>query len=220
MILHVQLLRGIFRPQIFSYQLKHADEISGLWTKTTLLFFTTILLYATEVYFGIGTEGLINERAHLSNTEFESLKLLFGLGHILSGIVFTALILFLPALIFWVFLEIKFKKLLIIQQLFLAILLVEQAILIPLTIQLGLGQNSSPFSFGIISKMLSLNELAIHFFGVLSIFKIVATVFQYRLVRIMTHNNRKEALFVVLGVNVVFWVLNALLSYIQFEKLF
>lgn len=220
MILRLRFSQGIFQPNVFADQFRRSKEIYGLWSRLSLLFFLTIIIFATEAFYGIGTEALATELANLTNGQFEARKLLFGLGHVLFGMVYAAVIIFLPALTFWTFLELPFTKLLVIQAFMLAILLTERALLIPITIHLGIDASASPFAFGIISRELSLNDIVTHFFGILSIFKIIAVTLQYKMVRLITTERHKDVLLILLGVNILFWVISALLSYIQFEKIF
>lgn len=220
MTFHVRLIQGLIKPARFQYQLKHADNITGVWTKLALLFVCSLILFSIEAYVGIGTESLANDLTSLTTAEFEARKLLFGVGHALFGMIYPVLIIFIPALIFLIFFEANFQKLVITQQFVLTILLIEKAVLLPFLLLLGIDRSVSPFSFGVISNYLSFNEIVSHFFGVISLFKIAVLFFQYYFLRAILQVDKREIVIFVIVINVLFWILSTFFSYIQFEKLF
>lgn len=220
MTFHVRLIHGLIKPADFQYQLKYAERVTGLWLKLGLLFIISTVIFSIESYAGIGTESLANNLTTLTPAEFEVSKLLFGIGHVLFGIFYPALIIFIPALIFWIFFEANFQKLIITQQIVLVILLIEKAVLLPFLLWLGIDRSASPFSLGVISSSLSLNNLVSHFFGVVSLFKIAILFFQYYCLRAVLQVDKRKIVISVIVINLLYWILSALFSYIQFEKLF
>lgn len=220
MTFRVRLIQGLFKPNHFNYQLKYAETISGLWVKLGLLIVGSFILFSIESFIGIGTETLADKFTSLTKYEIEMRKLLFGAGHAIFGLLYPAFIIFIPAFIFWVFFEAKFQKLLVVQQIVLVILLIEKALLIPLLVQLGIDRSASPFALGVISSSLSWNEVVTHFFGVISIFKIAVVVYQYKLLQAVIEVDKREIFLFVIVINLLYWILSAFFSYIQFEKLF
>lgn len=220
MTFRIRLIQGLFKPNHFNYQLKYAETTSGLWVKLALLIISSFILFSVEAFIGIGTETLADKFTSLTKHEIEMRKLLFGTGHAIFGILYPVFIIFIPALIFWIFFEVKFQKLLVVQQIVLVILLIEKALLIPLLVQLGIERSASPFALGVFSNSLSWNELVTHFFGAISIFKLAAVVYQYKLLRAILAVDKREIFLFVIVINILYWILSAFFSYIQFEKLF
>ncbi|MDZ5471859.1 hypothetical protein SM124_08865 [Bacillus sp. 31A1R] len=219
MYYQVQLLRSLFQPFVYSYQLKQAERIEGIWGRTVLLMIITIIISSISAYFGIGNEILSNKIHELTPEQFEIMKVFFALGQVLNGIVITALYIFFPSLLIWLFADIEYKKLVIIQLLVVTILLFEKLIIIPLHLFLGIDQDSSPFSFGVMAQYITNYKLIIYFLSAITLFKIWAIVIQYKYLKSMSQKSPAFILVILLSINLLFWVFNALFSYIQFEKL-
>lgn len=140
-------------------------------------------------------------------------------GQTILGLVFGAIMLFLPALFFWTLSDLELNKLLTVQFFVLPIYLFEKLIMIPLALSLGLTQVSSPFALGTIAQYITGNDFIIYFLATLSIFKVWAIFIEYKYLKMLTGKNPKIVLLMVIGLNLIIWLFSALVSFIQFDKI-
>ncbi|PAE44670.1 hypothetical protein [Bacillus sp. 7884-1] len=214
MYFRVQLLRGLYQSHRCSHQMKEAEQIKGIWTRSALLLFTSLILFSISAYFGIGNESLSKTIYDLSPNEFETIKALFGIGQVIQGILGSILLLFPPALYFWVFTHVDYKKLVIMQLFILTIYLIEQALSIPFHI-VGLDLVSLPFSFGVIAQYLTDYELIINFFSTITLFKIWSIILQTTFIKVLSEKSTKISLLIVIPINLFIWIFIALFPYIK-----
>lgn len=215
----VEVLRGLFQYPNYTYKLRDSEEVAGVWKKATLLILLSGLVFGFSAYFGIGSEYLSKKLTAISRDEYEMHKLLFMGGQTLLGLVFGAVMIFLPALFFWTLSDLDLKKLVSVQLFVLPIFLLEKLIVIPLALLLGLTQVSSPFSLGIIAQYLTGNDFLIYFFASITLFKIWAIFIEYKYLKMLTEKSPRIILSMVLGINLIIWIFAALFSFIQFEKI-
>ncbi|WP_045522453.1 hypothetical protein [Neobacillus niacini] len=214
MFFRVQLLRGLFQPDICSHQMKEAEHIKGIWKRLALLLFTSLLIFSISAFFGIGNEALSKTIYELSPIEFETIKVLFGVGQVIQGVFISILLLYLQALYFWVFTAVVYKKLVIMQLFILTIYLIEQALSIPFHL-LGIDQVSLPFSFGVIAQYLTENELIINFFSTITLFKIWSVILQAHYIKVLSEKSTQICLLIVIPINLFIWIIMALFPYIK-----
>ncbi|UQD53440.1 hypothetical protein C0971_16495 [Bacillus methanolicus] len=219
MIYRMRLFKGILKPKTYLYQLEKAEVIKGLWVRLLLLIFASGLVFFIGGYFGIGSEFLSKYITEFSRNEFETYKLLVIIGQCLWGIFYAAVVLFLPALIYWALFEAEFRKLLVMQAFVLFFLIAEKVILTPFQITLGIGAESSPLSLGVITQYITDHQWLIHFSGTISIFSVIGIVIQYKVLKAITDKNPKLLLAIVILLNLIGWCLAAALSYLGLQKL-
>lgn len=215
----MQVLRGLFYPDLYTYKLRDSEYVPGVWKNTTMLILLSGLLFGISAYFGVGSEYLSKNLTVISRENYELHKLLFMLGQIIWGLFYGAAMLFIPALFFWTLSDISLKKFVTVQQFVLPILLLEKVIIIPLATTLGLIKISSPFSLGVIAQYITGNDFLIYFLAAISLFKVWAIFIEYKYVRMLTGKKRGIVLLMVIGINLVFWLFSALFSFVQFEKI-
>ncbi|WP_102273762.1 hypothetical protein [Cytobacillus massiliigabonensis] len=219
MIYRIRFLKDIRYPQTFFYQLKNAEIHNGFWSRFSLLALVSIAISFIYAYYGIGTEAISKEIYQLSGSEFEMKKAIFAAGKLLFGLVYPFLIVFLPSLFFWSVTDGSFKKIAIIQVFVLLIVLIEKALFIPFAISLGIHPESSPFTLGVIMQYITNADILIYFFGMISIFKVLAMVLQYFGLKELTSKEPIFIFWMVMAINGFFWLVSALLSYIKIENL-
>lgn len=219
MIYQVQLLKGLLHPNDFLYQLEKAEEIRNYRIRIFLLFTASLIIFTISSYLGIGTEIISRELTSTAAGEFETRKLLFLFGQILWGLIYPAIMLFIPAAFFWALSDIPFIKVLVIQMFAVSILLLEKAFLIPINWKIGLDKSSSPFSLGPIAQYLTDSTLLIYFLGQLSVFSLLVLYIQYKGLKYLTDKTRGQIFSYVLLINMLFWLVSSFLSFIKFEKL-
>lgn len=220
MLFHVQLWRGLRTPYISSHQLNKAEKYSGIWKKTSLLLVVTFVLATISAYFGIGSEQLSKLIYETTDTQLSTIKALFAMGQVLQSVLVTALIIFFPALIFWIFTDVEYRKLVVMQLYAASIFLIEKALILPMKLYWGLDHASSPFSIGVIAQYLTDYELISNFFGAISLFSIWVIILQFKYLRVITEKSAKYILILILSINLFMWVFFALFTFIKFEVLF
>lgn len=219
MMNRVELLRGLFNYNDYTYKLRDAEDVPGVWKKAALLILLSGLVFGVSAYFGIGSEYLSKKLTAISREEYEMHKLLFMAGQTIMGLFFGAAMIFLPALFFWSLSDLELKKLLSVQFFVLPILLLEKVMVIPLATGLGLTQVSSPFALGTFAQYLTGNDFIIYLLASISLFKVWAIFIEYKYLKILTEKSPKLLLLMIIGINLVFWLFSALFAFIQFEKI-
>lgn len=220
MFFQIRLWKGLTTPYVTAHQLHKAESYTGIWKRTTILLVIALILSSISAYFGIGNEQMSKLIYQLSTSEFESLKGLFAIGQVLQYVLVTAILIFLPALIFWIFTDIEYRKLVVIQLYVVTIFLFEKIIAIPMQLYFGLDYASSPFSLGVIGQYVSEHELVHNFFGEISLFAIWAILIQYTYLKVVTEKSKRILLLLILSINLLIWIFTALFSFIKFEVLF
>lgn len=219
MIYYVHLLKGLFSPNVFFYQIGKAEEIRGLWKKAALLTLLCVLFFSLSSYFGLGMEFLSKEITEIGQQQMEAKKFIVAVGQLVWGITYALFVLFGLSVIFWAALDMEYLKIVAIQLFVLVILLLEKVILLPLNVWLGIGPEASPFSLGVITRYLTSNMILVYFFSHFSIFKVWTIFFQYRGLKGLSDKNPKVVLLIIVVVNLFFWLASALLSYLKLERL-
>jgi len=216
----VKLIRGLRQPSYFFYQLKETEVLRGYKQKVILVFVLSALVFGLISSLGIGMDPLSKELTKLSPVTFEMEKFLFFLGRLIAGILYAAVVLFVPALIFWTISdEGEYRKLVITQSLVLLILLIERLTYIPLSLFLSLDWFSSPLSLGVIAQYITGKPWVIYFLGCFSLFKIWVFYIQYKGVKRLTQQKNWLIWLVILLTNLLFWSVTAFLAFIDLSTL-
>ena len=216
----VKLIRGLRQPSYFFYQLKETEVLKGYKQKVILVFLLSAIVFGLVSSLGIGMDPLSKELTTLTPVTYEMEKFLFLIGRILSGLLYAAIILFVPALIFWTISdEGEYRKLVITQCLVLLILLIERLTYIPLSLFLSLDWFSSPLSLGVITQYITSKPLFIYLLGSFSLFKIWVFYIQYKGVKRLTQQKNWLIWLVILLTNLLFWSVTAFLAYLDLSTL-
>ncbi|MBS8265617.1 hypothetical protein DYI25_14405 [Mesobacillus boroniphilus] len=215
----IEVLRGLFNYNYYTYKLRDSEHVPGVWKNTALLILLSGLIFGISAYFGIGSEYLSKKLTSISREEYEMQKLLFMAGQTVLGLVFGAVMIFLPSLFFWTLSDVELKKFLAVQLFVLPIFLLEKLIEIPFALSLGLTQVSSPFALGTIGQYITDNNFIIYFLSSISIFKGWAIFIEYKYLKMLTGKNPKIVMLLVIGLYLIFWLFSALISFVQFEKI-
>lgn len=216
----VKLTRGLRQPSYFFYQLKETEVLRGYKQKVILVFILSALVFGLISSLGIGLDPLSKELTKLSPVTFEMEKFLFFLGRLIAGILYAAVVLFVPSLIFWTISdEGEYRKLVITQCIVLIILLIERLTYIPLSLFLSLEWFSSPLSLGVIAQYITGKTWAIYFLGCFSLFKIWVFYIQYKGVKRLTQQKNWVVWLVILLTNLFFWSITAFLAFIDLSTL-
>lgn len=215
----IEVFRGLFNYNYYTYTLRDTERFPGVWKKTILFILLSGLIFGFSAYFGIDSEYLSRKLTSIPRAEYEMNKSLFLAGQIIQGLFFGAIMLFLPALFFWTVTDLEFKRLLTIQLFVMPIFLLEKLLIVPMALYLGLTKISSPFSLGVIAQYITGNDFILHFLAYISIFKIWAIFIEYKYLKAMTDKNPKIVLLLVIGIHLVIWLFAALISFIRMENI-
>lgn len=211
----------VYRVQIFKflssigdhiYRVKRAEKITNLIRTSILLILTSAIIYGWMASLGIGSNIISTNSALLGESGYELSKFWFMIGRALYGAIFAAIILFVPGLLFYLFTEIPYQKLIVMQQVVLIVILLERLIWIPLVVFVGLDWYASPLSLGIIFSYLLEVDWFIYFFGAISLFQIWIIWFQYRVLHGLSGVKKSTLWISILLLHVFGWVLAAMLA--------
>ncbi|TFB14203.1 hypothetical protein E3U55_14230 [Filobacillus milosensis] len=203
------------------YRIEKAEYIST-WKMNVSLFLATIAIYIWMAWLGMGSNPISSTLHATTPGVFNAFKLWFIAGRGLFAIIFAGIILFLVSYIFYLFTSIPYRKLVIMQQVVLVVLLFERLLWIPLFVFLGLNWYVSPFSLGVLASYVTDFELVIYFFGAISILQIWIMFFQvkymYRLQTLAL--DKRNIWWIVIAWHIFTYILVATLSYYDEELLF
>ncbi|WP_085522182.1 hypothetical protein [Tuberibacillus sp. Marseille-P3662] len=216
----VRLLRGLFKPNLSFYQLTIAESYKGFRWRLILLMLLSIIIFSISAGFGLGTEVLSGSLAQVSPETFAATKLMYIFGKAILGLLFAVIILLVPSLLYWTLTPSTYGKLVIVQLFVLSILLIEKVIMIPLVIWGGIEWFSSPLSLGVIGQFITHNEFVIKCLGIVSLLKLWAVIVQYKgIKRLNREMSWKNILLMVVMINVIFWIIEAVLASVNFTRL-
>ncbi|WP_226679082.1 hypothetical protein [Mesobacillus jeotgali] len=215
----IEVFRGLFNHNYYTYKLRGAERFPGVWKKTILFILLSGLIFGISAYLGVDSEYISKKLTSIPRAEYEMNKLLFLAGQVIQGLVFGAIMLFLPAMFFWTVTDLEFKRLLTIQLFVMPIVLLEKLLIVPMAIYLGLTKISSPFTLGVIAQYITGNDFIIQFLAYISIFKIWAIFIEYKYLKAMTDKNPKIVLLLILAIHLIIWLFAALFSFIQMDKI-
>ncbi|MDM5356739.1 hypothetical protein [Peribacillus sp. ACCC06369] len=215
MVYQVRLLKGILEPNRSRYQLQNAEAVTRLGWKLLFLYLLSLLVFAIEGYFGIGSESFSKEITKMGVNEYEAGKLLILSGNIIAGIIHPSIYIFLSALFFWIVTDIPYIKIVIVQMIIFGLQLVEKILLIPLFVLMDIGNDANPFSLGIISQYFLRSDYFIHFFSEITIFQFLIIALQYFYLKEFSERNNYLIFLMIVLFYLATWFVKAFLAYIQ-----
>lgn len=219
MLYEFRIVKGLRNPRLRLFQLAQAETIYGLRSRLVWLFIVSAFLFAVSGMFGLGTHVFSHELNIVDQAGFEWRKSFFVLGRFVFGLVYAAGLLFLPALWFWTLTEVPYAKLLTLQALVLPVHLLEQAVYIWLASGLDLPWYSSFFSLGVLAQYITSHLFPVLLLGCVSLFKVWVMAIQYTGLREMTGKPRITLAGIILAIHLIFWLLAALMGYINVYKI-
>ncbi|WP_330949510.1 hypothetical protein [Virgibacillus sp. MG-45] len=215
MTYHVQLVKLLFSMEDHLYRIQRAEKISNLWKVTGFLAVVSLFLYGWMAYLGIGSELISREAVGLGMEQYEASKFWFIVGRMLYGLLFTVLVIAVPALLFHYLTGIPFQKLVIMQQVVFSILLLERLTWIPLAVFFGLDWYVSPASFGILFSFITDKAWLIYFFGAISLFQLWVISFQVTYLRKLSSMSKQRIWLSVLFLHIVEWAFVSLFAFMD-----
>ncbi|MFD1363564.1 hypothetical protein [Lentibacillus salinarum] len=215
MLYYTNPIKFFFPVEDHLYRLKKAESLKNVWNITMLLMMGTIVVYGWMATLGIGSNILSAEAASLTPFQYEAAKVWFVLGRMIFAVGFALLVLFGSSLIFYAVTDIPYRKLIIIQQSVLFVMLIERLLWIPLAVFFGLDWFVSPWSFGIITSYMTEATWVIFFFGAISLFQLWIIWFQARCLGYLSSIRKYWIWLSVIGIHILYWAGTAALAFLD-----
>ncbi|WP_051748315.1 hypothetical protein [Terribacillus saccharophilus] len=180
MTYHTNPFRLLTNPKETLFKLREAEQLRGHWLWTVLILLAFCLVYAALGWVGAGTETLNQLNAVYIGSDYEYAKFSFIIGRLVWGLGLGLLVIFVVSLVFYLFYEIPYQKLIVIQLSVGVVLLLEALSWLLLLLAAGLEWDRSPFSLGVISDLFTDRPWVISLFGAVSLFQLFILYFQAR----------------------------------------
>ncbi|WP_077324009.1 hypothetical protein [Virgibacillus siamensis] len=212
MLYRVNLIKFFFPIDDNLYRIREAEALKNVWRVFLLLLLLSIAVYTWMAGLGLGSQPVSETATALGGLQYEVTKFWFVLGRMSFAVLFALLVLFIPSLIFYWLTGIPYKKLLVMQQIVLFVMLVERVLWIPLAVFWGLDWHVSPWSFGIIASYFTEKTWIIYFCGAISLFQFWIIWFQARFISFLADGSRRLIWTVVIILHILYWGLAAALA--------
>lgn len=213
MTYYTNLFKILLSMEDHLFRIGKAEKIRNLWKISVLLLLGSIVIYVWMAFLGIGSDLISRDAAGLTPQAYESSKFWFLIGRAIYAVLFAALVLFIPSLLFNLLTDIPYQKLLIMQQVVLAVMLLERLIWIPLMLLIGLDWYVSPLSFGIIASYITEVPWVIYFFGAISLFQIWIIWFQVKFITTLFPIKKQWIWVNVICLHILGWSIAALVAF-------
>lgn len=206
-------LKFLFSPKDHLFRIRRVEEMKPIWRSNLLLVVLGMLLYTLMGFLGMGSNLISQDAVLLGHLNYETSKFWFVIGRALFGVLFSLFILFVPSYLFKLLTDIPYKKLVVMQQVVLFILLIERLLWIPLMLFAGLDWYVSPLSFGIIMSYITDHMWLVYFFGAISLFQLWIVGFQVTFIKSLTDTLEKQWLWVsVIFLHIIMWGITTIVA--------
>ncbi|CDQ21522.1 hypothetical protein SAMN05192559_11177 [Halobacillus karajensis] len=176
----INLIKLLTSREDHLFKLNEAERLKNVWNLLFFLFIFTMLTYVWTAWLGLGTDTISANMTDLNRVEYETRKAWFLIGRVGFALLLFLFILFISSFFFWLFNNVSYKKLFILQMNVLLVMLIERTTWIPLMIYAGIDWYVSPFSFGVIASYFTTIDWVIYFFGAVSIFQLFIIWYQVK----------------------------------------
>ncbi|WP_028785184.1 hypothetical protein [Thalassobacillus devorans] len=208
----INLFKLFFRREDQLFKIHRAEKVFNFWKLIFLLFLVSILTYIWTSWIGLGTDPISANATEFTHKEYELRKLWFLIGRVAYAILFAAFILFASSFFWWLFNDIRYRKLIIIQMNVLLVMLLERILWIPLMVYAGIDWYVSPFSFGVAASYITDIEWIIYFFGAISIFQVWIIWYQIKCLQYLSTTKRFWIWLGVISWHLLLWAGTAAIS--------
>lgn len=196
-------------------RIQEAEEIKGLWKTTVILILLSMFVYGWMAYVGMGTDHLSKQVTQIGLISYEQTKFWFLVGRVCFGLLFALFFMFIVPLILFGITDIPYKKLMILGQVVLTVLLCERIIWIPLFVYAGLDWSVSPFSLGIIASYMTDIPWLISFFGAISVFQALVIWLQVKFIKSLSTIKYRLVWLSMILLHIFYWLLAAFIVYLD-----
>ncbi|SDN48601.1 hypothetical protein [Tenuibacillus multivorans] len=201
------------------YRIQKSEDIRNIWKASLVLFLVGISIYIWMAWLGMGTNPISRELSSTTLDIYNAYKLWFIIGRALFAILFVSIILYLTSYYFYLFTNIPYKKLVIMQQAVLVMMLFERLLWIPLFVYLGLDWYVSPLSLGIIASYITQYDWFLYFFGAITVIQIWIISFQSKYLSRLSSINKRKIWTIVIIWHLVSYIIVATLGYFDEQLL-
>ncbi|QAS52466.1 hypothetical protein [Halobacillus litoralis] len=209
----INLIKLFTRRDDHLFKLNEAERIKNVWNLLFLLLGLTILTYVWTAWLGLGTDAISANMSDMNRVEYELRKAWFLMGRAGFAILLFLFILFISSFFFWLFNNVSYKKLFVLQMNILLIMLIERVTWIPLMVYAGIDWYVSPFSFGVIASSFTSIEWVIYFCGAISIFQLFIIWYQVKCLSWLSSTKKGWIWTGVIFWHLLLWAGTAALSY-------
>jgi hypothetical protein len=209
----VNLIKLFFRRDDHLFKLNEAERIKNVWNLLFLLLVLTILTYSWTAWLGLGSEAISTNMTAFNRVEYEFTKTWFLIGRAAYALIMFLFILFISSFFYWLFNNVSYRRLFIIQMNVLLIMLIERLTWIPLMVYAGIDWYVSPFSLGVITSYITEFDWVIYFFGAISIFQLFIIWYQVKCISWLSSTKKGWIWTGVIFWHILLWAGTAALSY-------
>lgn len=208
----------LLNPKQLADDLK-ASEMRGFWQRVILIFIISFLLFSLRSMSGIHTENLtsllVDSTADYTLARFGAL-----VGSMIWSILYVAFHLFVFSWVLSFIFDLPFTKLLPMQLLMVAFLLLEKILIFIVFVATGMSTSVSFLSFGPLAATFLEMPFFVYFFNQLTITTAVIIGFQYSFLKSYVGITRKyRLLFILIGLHLLLAIATASVTLIPLEDL-
>ncbi len=195
------------------------SSIRGFKSRIFFIFLTGLLLYGVRSWWGMGTESITSLLTTMSTTEFTMARYASLLGSLLWSLIYISFHFFGFAFLLSIVTSIPFKKLLPLQLLMTAILLMEKLVIFLVFAVKGATANVSFLSFGPLAATYLETNYLILFLNQLTITTALIIALQYRFILSYTaFTQKKRLLWILIGIHITMALITAAVGFIPAES--
>jgi len=211
--------KSLFNPSSLTTALAKEAEIRGYKRRVAFVVFFTLLIFALQNVWGMGTAGLSHLFAtNETNTYFVARVISFVVS-IVWAILFFIFHYYLIAFILAVFNELPKSWVRKVQLFVVSIFMLEKAILLAVFYGVGFTTNLNFFSLAPLVAKITTEPFVLFTLNQLSLFSLFAIIVQYQfLKRWMEQSAHKSLLIKIITIHVVLAVIIGLLSSIPLQQ--
>lgn len=200
----VRLFESILKPVPYFDSLNKAERLRGFTWRFLVLIGISIIVSAIASYFGFGTEEIMKNMDKASGERLEAAKIFFGIGNVVSGLLFPFFITIFFALYYWIFFEASFSQLFKLQMYPMFILVLEKVLNLPFFYFVGNHKELSPFGLGIVTQLLTDHPMLTTLISQFTIFQAWAAIIQIISLKKMSEKPLSTISLIVIGGHLIY----------------
>ncbi|MBM7554368.1 hypothetical protein [Thalassobacillus pellis] len=212
MLYSINLLQLLFRREDHLFKIKRAERLQNFWKWVVLLLATSILTYIWTSWVGLGMDPISVNATEFTRMEYEFRKAWFLIGRTAFALLLAIFVLFITSFVWWLFNNVPYNKLVIIQMNVLLVMLLERLTWIPLLVYAGVDWYVSPLSFGVPASYFTDIQWIIYIFGAISVFQLWIIWYQVRCLNYLSATKKHWIWFGVIFWHILLWAGTAALS--------
>lgn len=209
----------LLNPQRLASNLQQS-AMQGFWQRVTLVFLASFILFSLRSLWGINTENFTSIMT-TSTADYTLARYASLFGSMIWSVIYVAFHLFGIAYLLSFIIGIPFKKLLPMQLLMTAVLLLEKLVIFLVFYFTGTATNLSFLSFGPLASMYFELPFFIFLFNQLTVTTVIIIIFQYHFLRTYGHMHKKARLILMLiGLHLLMAIFTASIGLLPIEDVF